>query len=164
MTLETFFTAYRIPIIFLMLATPWITYLTCYFIPGKQEEPFVLSANLWLSVLGMLALAGYLSYAMNTGGWEQIVRQADIFLLLLPPYHLITSLWLSQQRLPLALIPAFRTLQGLVMMGAIYLVFSWMASRIYIVFFSYMPFSSFLVILAILLAFGYLGYRKIFGS
>lgn len=162
MTLETLFTTYRIPIIFLMLVTPWITYLICYFIPGKREEPFVLSANLWLSVISMLILTGYLAYATNTGGWQKVVQQADLFLLLLPPYHLITALWLSKQRLPLAAIPAFRTLQGLAMMGGVYLVMSWLASRIYIVFFSYMPFNSFLLILAILLGFGYFGYRKVF--
>ncbi len=162
MTLDTLFTTYRIPIILWMLVTPWVTYLICYFIPGKREEPVMLSANLWLSVLSMLTLAGYLAYVTNTGGWEQLVHQADFLLLLLPPYHLITSLWLSRQRLPLEMIPAFRTLQGLAMMGAIYLVFSWMASRIYIVFFSYMPFSSFLFILAVLLGVGYLGYRKVF--
>ncbi|MDX2211985.1 MAG: hypothetical protein SFY66_01730 [Oculatellaceae cyanobacterium bins.114] len=162
MTLETFFTDYRIPIILLMLVTPWMTYLLCYFIPTQREEPFILSVNLWLSVVSMLFLAGYLAYITNTGGWEQLVKQADVFLLILPPYHLITSVWLSRQRLPLEMIPAFRTLQGLVLMGGIYLVFSWLASRIYIVFFSYMPFNSFLLILAVLLGIGYLGYRKVF--
>jgi hypothetical protein len=162
MSLETFFTEYRVPIIFFMLATPWLTYLICYFIPGSDEEPFFLSANLWLSVLSMLMLAGYLAYVTNTGGWEKLVKEADLFLLIIPPYHLIASTWLSQQRMPLHQIPAFRTLQGLVLMGGIYLVFSWMASRIYIVFFSYMPFNSFLLILAVLLGIGYLGYRKVF--
>ncbi|HEY9624408.1 MAG TPA: hypothetical protein V6C78_28895 [Crinalium sp.] len=163
MTLETLFTDYRVPIILLMLVTPWLAYLICYCIPAKHEEPFVLSANLWLSVLSMLLLAGYLAYVTNTGGWNQLVKQADLFLLVLPPYHLITSVWLSQLRLPLNQIPAFRTLQGLVMMGGIYLVFSWLASRIYIVFFSYMPFNSFLMILAVLVGVGYVGYRKVFG-
>ncbi len=162
MTLETLFTEYRFPIILLLLTTPWVAYLICYCIPTQREEPIVLSVNLWLSVLSMLTLTGYLAYVTNTGGWNQLVQQADVFLLLLPPYHLITSVWLSRLRLPLAMIPAFRTLQGLMMMGGIYLVFSWMASRIYIVFFSYMPFNSFLMILAVLLGIGYLGYRKVF--
>lgn len=162
MTLETFFTEYRFPIALLLLTAPWITYLICYCIPSQREEPFVLSANLWLSVMSMLLLTGYLTYATNTGGWEKIVKQADFFLLLLPPYNLIVSIWISRQRLPLVQIPAFRTLQGLVMMAGVYLVFSWMASRIYIVFFSYMPFNSFLIILAVLLGLGYFGYRKVF--
>lgn len=160
MTLETLFTEYRTPLILLMFATPWVTFLACRLIPGQQEEPFLLSANLALSVLSLLFLIGYLAYVTNTGGWQQLVKQADVFLLILPLYHLIASLWLSQYRMPLQQIPAFRTFQGITMMGCVYLVFSWMASRIYIVFFSYMPFNSFLLILAVLLGIGYMGYRK----
>lgn len=160
MTLEILFTEYRIPLILLMLATPWVTFLACRLIPGQGEEPFLLSANLSLSVLSLLFLIGYVAYVTNTGGWQQLVKQADIFLLVLPLYHLSASLWLSQQRMPLQQIPAFRTLQGITMMGCVYLVFSWMASRIYIVLFSYMPFNSFLLILAVLLGIGYMGYRK----
>lgn len=162
MTLETLFTVYQFPLILLLLTSPWVTYLICRCIPGRREEPFVLSVNLWLSVLSLLALVGYLAYATNTGGWTPIVKQANLVLLFLPPYHLVTSLWLSRLRLPLDLIPAFRTLQGLALMGAVYLVFSWLASRIYLVFFSYMPFNSFLMILAVVLGMGYLGYRKVF--
>ncbi|CAN1210613.1 hypothetical protein TUMEXPCC7403_10480 [Tumidithrix helvetica PCC 7403] len=166
MSLETLFTEYRIPIIFLMLATPWLTYLICYAIPGKKEEPFVLSANLWLSVLSMLTLAGYLTYATHTKGWEMIVKQADAFLLFIPPYHLITSLWLSKQRLPLIEIPAFRTLQGLIVMAGVYMVLAWIASatRIYIIVFSFLPFPMFLGFLALLVGIGYLGYRRTFGT
>jgi hypothetical protein len=164
MSLETLFTEYRLPIIFLMLATPWLTYLICYSIPGKREEPILLSANLWLSVLGLLTLTGYLAYATHTKGWEMIVKQADVFLLFLPPYHIITSLWLSKQRLPLVEIPAFRSLQGLVAMAGVYLVLAWIASatRIYIIVFSFIPFHIFLGLLALLVGIGYLGYRRTF--
>lgn len=161
MTLEILFTEYRTPLILLMFATPCLTFLACRFIPIQQEEPFLLSANLSLSVISLLFLIGYLAYVTNTGGWQQLVKQADIFLLVLPFYHLSASLWLSRQRMPLQRIPAFRALQGIAMMGCVYLVVSWMASRIYIVFFSYMPFSAFLLILAALLGFGYMGYRKL---
>lgn len=167
MTLESLFgaiVAYRIPIILLLLATPWLTYLICYFIPGKKEEPFLLSVNLGLATFSMILLSGYLAYATNTGGWRLVVQQADLFLLFLPPYHLITSLWLSKQRLPLQLIPAYRTLQGLVMMAGVFLFVSWLMSRIRIIFFSYIPFTTFLWLLAIALGIGYLGYRKVFSN
>ncbi|MEM6613837.1 MAG: hypothetical protein AAF652_16575, partial [Cyanobacteria bacterium P01_C01_bin.72] len=83
--------------------------------------------------------------------------------LFLPPYHLITSLWLSGNRIPLETIPAFRTLQGLTFLGGVFLVLSWLVGKIRIVFFSYLPFSSFLLLLAVLLGVAYVGYRKIFG-
>ena len=163
MTLLDLFIAiahYQIPLILFLIGTPWITYLACYAIPGKREEPYLLSFNLGISVTSMLLLAGYLAYTTNTGGWQKVAQEANIFLLFLPPYHLITSVWLSKQRLPLQSIPAFRTLQGLVILGGVFLAFSWLASKIHIVLFSRMPFSTFLAIIALLLALAYWGYRQ----
>ena len=166
MTLEALFSniaVYRIPIILILLGSPWMTYLACYFIPGKKEEPYLLSFNLGLSMVSMLLLSGYLAYVTNTDGWQKVIKQTDILLLFLPTYHLIISLWLSSLRIPLKSIPAFRTLQGLTMLGAVFMVLSWLASKIHIVLFSNLPFSSFLGILAVLLGIGYVGYRKLFG-
>ena len=92
MTLETLFTEYRVPLILLMFGTPWVTFLACRLRPGQEEEPFLLSANLSLSVLSLLFLIGYVAYVTNTGGWKQLVQQADVFLLVLPLYHLSASL------------------------------------------------------------------------
>lgn len=164
MSFETLFQLYRIPIILLMLVSPWLAWATCHLIPGKREEPLVLSLNLALSVTGILCLMGYLAYTSNTGGWQQFAQQADIFLLLSVPYHFIVSVWLSKLRLPLERIPAYRFMQGLIMMGAVYLVLSWLARRIYIVFFSYIPFQYFLVFLAVLVIVAYVGYEKVFGE
>jgi len=152
----------REPIIFLMLIAPWLTFLLCLIIPGKREEPFLLSLNLTLAVISMLVLVGYLAYATNLGGWAKVVKEADLVLLILPPYYLISSLWLSRQRLPLNMIPAFRTLQGLMVIGAVFLIFSWIVSRIYFVFFTRLSFPGFLVAIAILLAVAYWGYQKLF--
>lgn len=166
MTLEALFgniAAYEIPIIFVLFSSPWITYVICFVIPGKKEEPYLLSFNLGLSMVSMLLLSGYLSYMTNTDGWRQVVQQANILLLFLPPYHLITSLWLSSHRIPLKTIPAFRTLQGLTLLGGVFFVLSWLAEKIRIVFFSYLPFSNFLLLLAVLSGIAYVGYRKIFG-
>ena len=166
MTLEDLYRAIAdnsFPIILLMLATPWVSYLICHAIPGRKEEPFVLSVNLAISVVSVLMLMGYLAYALNTGGVQTVVKQANLFLLLLPAYHLIVSIWLARLRVPLDVIPAFRTLQGLVLMGAVYLALSWVMARVYIIFFSYLPLSTFLFILAMLLGIGYLGFRRVFG-
>ncbi|MEO1446930.1 MAG: hypothetical protein AAFV46_12005 [Cyanobacteria bacterium J06635_11] len=164
MSLETLYSqilVYRFPITLLLFGSPWVTYLACVLIPTKREEPFLLSVNLALSTLSILMLVGYLAYATNTGGWSRVVTQADVLLLLLPPYHLIASLWLSKIRLPLQRIPAFRTMQGLVMMGGAFLALSWVLSKIRIVFFSYLPFGTFLGLMGLLLAVGYAGYRKL---
>ncbi len=164
MTFESLFTIYRVPIILVMLGLPWLAYLICFVIPGRREEPFVLSANLAVSLVGMLALSFYLAYVTNTGGWRQFVQQTDIILFFLPLYHLSVSLWLSRLRMPLEMIPAFRVMQGIALMGLVFLFLSWLASRIYIVLFSYLPFANFLGILAILVAIGYIGYLKTIGK
>ena len=87
MTLEALFNnvaLYRIPIIFILIASPSITYLACYFIPGKKEEPYLLSINLSISMVSMLMLSGYLAYVTNTSGWQKVIKQADVLLLFLP--------------------------------------------------------------------------------
>ena len=150
------------PVIWLMLAAPWVTFFLCLIIPGKREEPFLLSVNLTLAVISMLMLVGYLAYSTNIGGWAKVVKEAELVLLVLPPYYLMTSLWLSRQRLPLNTIPAFRTLQGLMVIGGVFLIFSWIISRMYFVFFTRLSFPGFLVAIAILLAIAYWGYWKLF--
>lgn len=151
----------RLPIAIFIFAVPWFTYLLCVIIPGKREEPLLLSLNLGMAIAGFLMLIGYLAYAVNVGGWQRVVTTADLLLLTLPLYHILVSLWLSRRRLPLHLIPAFRTFQGLMMIAGVFLVLSWLAARIRIIFFSFIPFSTFLVILAVILGVGYAGYRKI---
>ncbi|MDX2272146.1 MAG: hypothetical protein NW237_09395 [Cyanobacteriota bacterium] len=167
MTLETFFILLNensIPITLLIVAAPWLVWILCSWIPGQREEPFLLSLNLALAVLSLALWAGYLAYASNTGGWQQVVKEANILLLGIPPYYVFTSLWVARQRMPLSQLPAFRTLQGVAIMVGAYLVLSWLGRRIHIIFFSYMPFSAFLWILAGLLGVAYLGYRRLMGD
>ena len=164
MSLEGLYTEiliYRVPIVLLLFGSPWITYLSCFLIPGKKEEPFLLSLNLALTTLSVVMLVGYLAYATNTGGWPKVVRQADVLLLILPIYHAGVSLYLSRLRLPLKVIPAFRTMQGLVMISGVLLALSWVLERVRIVLFSYLPFGTFLGLIAMLLFVGYAGYRKL---
>jgi hypothetical protein len=167
MTFETFFQQLmdnRTIVVAVVLALPWLAWLICYAIPGRREEPFVLSVNLTFAVISLLMWAGYLAYATNQGGWARVVKEADLLLLLAPIYYVIASLWISAKRMPLAQIPAFRTLQGIGVIAGVFLVISWLSHRVYIVFFTYMPFSSFLVLLAILLGIAYMGYERIIGK
>ncbi len=157
------FLEYRGVILVLMLTAPWLSWLICVAVPGKQEEPLVLNVNLGLAVVSVLGAVGYLLYATNTGGWSQVVREADLLLLLAPLYYVAVSLWLSRQRLPLSQLPAFRVLQGLGMIATAYLLLSWILSKIRLIFFSYLPLGFFLL----LVAYGglaYLGYLKLRGD
>ena len=167
MTIEALFSQivnYRELIIVAILIAPWLTWLICFLIPGYWEEPYLLSLNLWLALLTMLVWVGYLAYTTNTGGWSLVVKQADILLLITPPYYLLASLWMSKQRMPLDLIPAFRTLEGLIFMAGAFLVLSWILSRIRVVFLSFIPSSLFLGIIAFVVVLGYLGYRQVMGK
>jgi hypothetical protein len=84
MMLETLFLKlmeYRAILFPALLLAPWLAYLLCAAIPEKREEPFILSLNLGLAVLSLLMWAGYLVYATSIGGWQQVIRQADVMLL-----------------------------------------------------------------------------------
>ena len=167
MTLETFFTQLNdngLTIALLLFAAPWLVWVLCHWIPGQWEEPFLLSLNLGLAAVSLVLWAGYLAYATNTAGWAAVVKQANMFLLLVPPYYFLASIWVARQRMPLSRVPAFRTLQGIGLLAATYLIFSWLSRRVYVVFFSRLPFSTFLWILAGLLGVAYIGYRLLFGD
>jgi hypothetical protein len=164
MTIETLFlhlVDHRLSLTGLIFCAPWVAYFVCVAIPGKREEPFVLSINLGLAIISSCLLVGYLAYAVNLGGWRKVVTEADVLLLILPIYHLPVSLWLSSYRLPLELIPAYRTLKGLTMIAVMFVILSWLAAKVRILLFSYIPFSTFLFLLAIVLGIGYAGYRYI---
>lgn len=155
---------YRMAIATGIFAAPWLTWLLCVIIPGKREEPLLLSVNLLLSALSLMLWAGYLAYASSTGGWAKVVQQADILLLFAPLYYVGASLWVSKQRLPLERIPAFRMFQGLATIAAAYLLLSWFAAKIRIVMFSYIPLSVWLWLIAIIIGLGYWGYLRLTGQ
>ncbi len=166
MTLETFFISLNenaVPISLLILAAPWVVWVVCYAIPGRAEEPWVLSLNLLAAVTSIVLWSGYLAYTINTSGMELVVKQANIFLLVMPPYYVIASIWVSRQLMPLSDIPAFRSLQGVAMLAGVYVALAWFASRIRIYIVSFIPFWVFLWILAGLLLVGYVGYRRLMG-
>ena len=153
----------RAIIVGLMLSAPWLSWLICVAIPGKQEEPLVLNLNLGLALLSLVGEVGYLLYATNHGGWSRVVSEADILLLLTPLYYVGVSLWVSRQRLPLSQLPAFRVVQGLGMIAAAYLFFSWILSKIRLIFWSYLPLGLFLLLLAAIAGIAYLGYLRLRG-
>lgn len=164
MTLEKIFTTFNeqgVLLALILFLLPWVTWILCDLIPGQHEEPLLLSLTIGLGLVATTGWAGYLAYATHEGGWKSVVQQANGLLLIAPPLSLILSIWVARQRLPLDKIPAFRTLQGLSILIGVYLILAWLGSRVRIIFFSYMPFSAFLWILAGLLLVGYLGYRRL---
>lgn len=167
MTLQAlflFFSEHQTAIVLLILIAPWITWSICVLIPRPEQEPLILSANLGLAMLSLLGTIGYLTYATNQGGWTRVIQEADLLLLLAPFYYVGVSLWVSRQRLPLTRIPAFRVVQGLAMIAAAYLLLSWLAAQIRIIFFSYIPLAFFLLLLAALVGLAYLGYLRLTGD
>lgn len=167
MTIQSLFLellVYKLPIVIVIAILPWATYGICFLIPGRKEEPYVLSVNIAVSLLLLIIWIGYLVYAFSGGGFRQIMQEADFILLLLPIYHLVVSLWLSKMRIPLEDIPAYRFMKGLGMMSLAFCALVWIASKIRIVFFSFLPFSTFLYIVGAIIAFGFVGLRMVKGK
>ena len=167
MTLQSLFQelqAYRLIITLIVLLLPWVTFGICYLIPGRKEEPYVLSVNLGVSLVLLFAFIGYLIYAFSGRGFAQIVEEADILLLIMPLYHVGVSLWLSKKRIPLDQIPAFRFMKGLGMISLAFMALMWIASKIRILFFSFLPFATFIYIVGAILVFGLIGWRYLRGK
>ncbi|NES21695.1 MAG: hypothetical protein F6K41_22890 [Symploca sp. SIO3E6] len=104
MTLQSlflWFTEHRNELVLTFLIAPWLAWSICVAVPGKKEEPYVLSINMSLALLSLLLWIGYLAYANSTGGWSKIVKEADFLLLLVPPYYVGASIWLTRTRLAL---------------------------------------------------------------
>lgn len=156
--------AYRLIIILVVLILPWATFGICLLIPGRKEEPYVLSVNLGVSLILLFGLIGYLVYAFSGRGFAQIVEEADFLLLIMPLYHVGVSLWLSKKRIPLEEIPAFRLMKGLGMISLAFMALMWVASKIRIIFFSFLPFGTFFYIVGGILVFGLIGWRYLRGK
>ncbi len=162
--LFTLFVEYRSAVLFLLFFAPWLALGLCVAIPGRREEPFILSFNLGMACFSLLLAMGYLIYATNTGGWGKVVQEADILLMLAPCYYVGVSLWVTKQRLPLEQVPAFRVMQGLAFIGVGYLGIAWFLSKIRFLIFSYLPFPVLLLLLLGLLGVIYTGYLRLTGK
>lgn len=156
--------AYKTIILLVVAILPWATYGLCTLIPGRKEEPYVLSMNIAVSLLLLVSLLIYLIYAFSGRGFAQIVEEADLLLLLIPIYHVTVSLRLSKKRILLDDIPAFRLMKGLGMVALAFAALMWIASKIRIIFFSFLPFSTFIYIVGGILLFGLLGIRYLRGK
>jgi len=164
MTIELILIEYKWIIATLLLVLPWITHFLCILIPGKREEPILLSVNLFFSAMVSLVFCIYFADIIRTNDWKRVAKEADIVLLILAPYNVITSIRLAKKRLPLEQIPTFRIIQGSILISIVLLFFSWLSQRSHIFFFSRIPFSWFMVTVGIMLLIGYLGWLQIFGD
>lgn len=166
MTIQDFFAfliQYRLLILLLIVAAPWIALGICIAVPGDREEPFVLSLNLGMAIASLLMAIGYIWFATSNGGWGRVFQEADIFLMLAPCYYVGVSFWVTQQRLPLSQVPVFRAIQGLALIGVGYLGVAWFLRKIRILVFSYIPFQYLLLLIFGLMGVMYLGYMRMMG-
>ncbi len=167
MTLQALFTAFvtHKPAVLLgLFFAPWLALGLCIAIPGRREEPFILSFNLGMAALSLLMAIGYVMYATSQGGWARVVQEADVLLMLAPCYYVGVSLWVTKQRLPLEAVPAFRVIQGLAFIGMGYLGIAWFLSKIRFLVFSYVPFPFLVMLLLGLLGVMYVGYLRVTGK
>ena len=155
---------YKPIILLVMLFAPWVAWGICIAVPGKKEEPFVLSCNLVMATISLLLTVGYMWYVTSTGGAGKVVQDVDILFVLAPCYYVGVSLWVARQRLPLAQVPAARAIQGLALIGAGYLGITWILSKLRIVLFSFLPAQFLLLILIAFFAVGYMGYQRVTGK
>lgn len=154
----------RLALLLAMLLMPWLALGICIVVPGDREEPWVLNINLFLAILSLFMAGGYVWYTSTAGGWNRIVQEADMLLLLAPLYYVGVSLWVSKQRLPLAEIRMYRAVQGAALIGAGYLGISWIMSKLRIYALMFIPFQAFMFLILGLIGVAYLGYLRLTGA
>ena len=167
MTIQDFFVSLNDnkPVLLLaILFAPWLALGICLTIPGKREEPLVLSFNLGMAVLSLFLLLGYTWFATQNGGWNRVFQEADILLVMAPFYYVGISFWITKQRLPLEQVPVARALKGLALIGVAYLGLSWFLSKIRILAITFIPFPLLLLFFFMLVGLGYWGYLKFIGA
>jgi hypothetical protein len=167
MTLQDLYTLicdYRAAVLLMLFCAPWLALGLCISIPGTQEEPFILNFNLSMAVLSLLMAIGYLWYTTRSEGFDNVIQQGDILLTLAPCYYVGVSLWVSQQRLPLAQIPIVRIIQGAALIGASYLGFAWLLKKMHIFILAVIPYQVVVMLLLGLVGLAYMGYLKIAGA
>ena len=151
-------------LLLVMLLAPWFAWGICVAVPGKREEPIVLSCNLIMATVSLLLSIGYMWYVTQTAGVGGVIQDVDILLVLAPCYYMGVSLWVTRQRLPLAQVPAARAIQGLALVGVAYLGLAWILSKLRIVLFSFLPFPFLALLMLALLSIGYMGYQRVTGA
>jgi hypothetical protein len=167
MTLQEIYTLVddcRLAALLVMIFLPWVALGICIAVPGDREEPLILNLNLSMAVLSLLMAVGYVWHATHTAGWNKVIRETDILLLLVPFYYVGVSLWVTKQRLPLSEIPVYRVVQGLALLGAGYLGLSWLLSKIHILVLTFMPFQVLIGLILGLIGVAYLGYLRLTGA
>ncbi len=162
MTIELLTTQYRIPLLIFMILSPWVAYYLCVIIPGKSEEPYILSANLFVSALAAFILCIYLTFSLNRSDFRNIAREADIFLLISVPYHLMLSFHLAKKRMKLAEIPAVRIIKGAIVFSMALFILTAIFNKIRILVFSYVSFNTLLIIMIVLIVIACCGWSEMF--
>lgn len=154
---------YRSIVLLGILAAPWLAWFLCRLFPGKRAEKLILNLNLGLAFFGFGLSLAYLLFAKSNGGWARVTREADILLCLSPLYYVGVSLWLTRQRVSLGELSAIRVAQGLGMIGTAYVFLSWIAGKISIILFSYIPFPLLLLFALAMIGLAYWGFLRVFG-
>lgn len=91
---------------------------------------------------------------------KRSIFETDIYTQILPIVGMVATIFIVRQNADLNRIPGFDKLSGLIMMIAATLIFMWFIDRTRIMVFSYLPFSTVLIIFAVLLIVIRLGWSK----
>lgn len=110
-----------------------------------------------VSVPGIFAVALNIYFFMFQ---RRDILQSDVFIQILPIIVMLATIFIIRRNVDLSLIPGFGRISGLWFMLFTTMFLMWLLEKVHIVVFSYLPFTSLLLIFVVLFGLIYLGWRK----
>jgi hypothetical protein len=130
---------------------------------GRNEGNEAPWSYLYSTLLYGVCVPGIFAVTLNVYLFlfeKRSIFETDIYTQILPIVGMIATIFIVRQNADLNSIPGFDKLSGLIMMIAATLIFMWFIDRTRIMVFSYLPFSTVLIIFAVLLVVIRLGWSK----
>ncbi len=150
-------------VLFYYLAIPlsaFLTYLLGRHAGHLSPWKYLYSAMVYLSVIPALFAITLTVYFFLFE--SQSILDMDLIIQVVPVLSMILTLWLIRLNVDFDLIPGFKKLSGLIIVIFIVLAFMFLIDRFRFIAFTYMPFSTVLIILVVMIIVFKWGWERVF--
>ncbi len=152
-------------ILFYFGAIPLTAFLASVF--GKGEGHLTPWKELYSFLSFAVAIPGLFAVILNVYLFlfeKQPILETNIYTQILPILVMFITFWLIQRNVPIALIPGYDKLSGLLMVVFPIMAIMWMLDRFRIIAFTYMPFHYVLIGLAVAFILVRYGLKRTFSA
>lgn len=130
---------------------------------GKGEGHLSPWKYLYAVLIYLVSVPGIFAVALNIYFFlfqRRDILQTDLYIQVLPVIIMLATILIIRRNVALSLIPGFGRISGLWFMLFATMFLMWLLEKINIVVFSYLPFTSLLLIFVVIFGLIYLGWRR----